>query len=141
MVAESARSSPATAPRKRSDATMAPAPGGVDVVPQPVACGEISAGIQRIDHAGVAGPRGGDDQEGYAACGEILVNPLLECCRRHAAAAVGRYVMRSGAADPNLMRDLDPAAVTLLGGVEDRRPRKSARAIGRERRMRAGQRA
>ena len=54
---------------------------------------------------------------------------------RHAAGAVGRHQPHRRAPDPRLMRDLEPAAVAFLRGVEDRSARKGARAVGGELRM------
>ena len=60
---------------------------------------------------------------------------------RHAAGAVGRDQPRRGAPDSRLVRDLHPAAMAFLARCRTPGARKSARAVGGELRMGAGQRA
>ena len=137
MVIESARSMPASTPRRRFDASAAP-PQAASTWNQSACCCAMSAQACKgsIMPAPVV-PAVATTITGTAPGGAVLGDGLAQRLGIHAAAAVGGDQAQRAAADAGLMGDFQPGDVAIARGIELHRSGKGAHAVGGESGMRA----
>jgi len=137
MMIDCARSIPDSRPRKRSEASADP-PRRIDVVPKPLARGDVAhAAEDRSCRRRCTG--GGHDHHRNGARRTIFGDGARERRGIHSPAAVGVDEPQRGASHAGLVGDFQPRNVAFARGVEARRARQRAGTLARETRVGGGQ--